>query len=64
MGPRQCVLRAVEQDTELDGLSPTPTEQDGEQHVFSAALEMIKNAAKSVIGPSALRSPRSGEHRG
>ena len=51
MGPHRRLLRALEQEKEVDELCPMPTEQDSEQHVFSAALLMIKIGAESVIGP-------------
>ena len=52
MGPHRRLLRALEQEKEVDELCPMPTEQDSEQHVFSAALLMIKIGAESVIGPT------------
>ena len=59
MGPHRRLLRALEQEKEVDELCPMPTEQDSEQHVFSAALLMIKIGAESVIGPNPREEQRA-----
>jgi hypothetical protein len=50
--PAPALARALEQDEELNARCATQAEPDGEQNVDSADLEMIENAAHSVISPS------------
>jgi hypothetical protein len=48
MGLRQRLLGAFKQEREVDGLHPIPTEQAGDQHVFSATFKTIKTAAEAL----------------
>jgi hypothetical protein len=48
---------ALEQDKEVDQLCAILKEPDGEQHVLSAALQMINTAADAEIGIMSLVFP-------
>jgi hypothetical protein len=45
MGPRQRLVRVLEQEKEVEGLCPAAIEQ----HVFTAVFQMIATAADSAL---------------